>query len=214
MTSFLFLETSDFSIRSGEKGQVLFLTFQPRGMTLVLFYSNQCPHCQSFMKDFKQLPSVMNGCQFAMTNIEKYPAIAQMSRSTIVPIQYVPDIILFVNGFPYVRYEGAPDISSITTFLLEMNKKIKSIGFMEPSPSARPPAHPPVIPPSSTTFPSTPSASSAVGGRAAAAAGHSSDIPSPANLIPEYTIGVPLYGEHKRDKVCYLNFTNAYVQAN
>jgi len=29
--------------------------------------------------------------------------------------------------------------------------------------------------------------------------------------IPAYTIGTPLYGEKKREKVCYLNFNTAYV---
>lgn len=203
MNSFLFLEARDFSVRSGDKGQVLFLTFQPRGLTLVLFYSNDCPHCEALIKQFKQLPSMINGCQFAMANVGRYTSIVQMSRSTIVPINYVPDVILFVNGFPYVRYEGASDIEAITTFLLEMNKKIKNFSFMEtqnqtttnnhvpPLPSQQPSPHPPIetnihIPPVSN-----------------------SPIP-----IPEYTIGIPLYGERKKDRVCYLNFNSAYVKAN
>lgn len=72
MNSFLFLEARDFSIRPGENGQVLFLTYQPRGLTLVLFYSNDCPHCEALIKQFKQLPSIINGCQFAMVNVGRY----------------------------------------------------------------------------------------------------------------------------------------------
>jgi hypothetical protein len=32
--------------------------------------------------------------------------------------------------------------------------------------------------------------------------------------IPAYTIGTPLYGERKKEKVCYLNFNSAYVSTN
>jgi len=196
MNSFLFLESRDFSVRSGDKGQVLFLTFQPRGLTLVLFYSNDCPHCEALIKQFKQLPTMINGCQFAMANVGRYTSIVQMSRSTIVPINYVPDVILFVNGFPYVRYEGASDIEAITTFLFEMNKKIKNFSFMENQsesqhpPPQQPSPHPPIEtnihPPQSISNPP----------------------------IPEYTIGIPLYGERKKDRICYLNFNSAYVKAN
>lgn len=199
MNSFLFLESRDFSIRSGDKGQVLYLTFQPNGLTLVLFYSNDCPHCDALIKQFKQLPSMVNGCQFAMANVGRYTSIVQMSRSTIVPINYVPDIILFVNGFPYVRYEGASDVSAITTFLFEMNKKIKSLSFMEtsvPKTVSPPPSHPPLESPASNMSPSP------------------AMMKTTSSSIPEYTIGIPLYGERKREKVCYLNFNSAYVKAN
>ena len=198
MSSFLFLEPRDFSVRSGDKGQVLFLTFQPRGLTLVLFYSTDCPHCEELLKHFKQLPSTVNGCQFAMANVGRYRSIVQMSRSTIVPLNYVPDVILFVNGFPYVRYEGPPDLDSITQFLFEMNKKIKNYSFVE-NRSVPPPAHPPVTSSSSPQYATAPS---------------TAPPSSLSTSIPEYTIGIPLYGERKKDKVCYLNFNSAYVKAN
>ena len=207
MSSLLFLESRDFSLRSGDKGQVLYLTYQPRGLTLVLFYSTDCPYCDSLIVQFKQLPSHMNGCTFAMVNVGKYHSIVEMSQSTIIPLSYVPDIILFVNGYPYIRYEGNNDISSILNFLLEVNKNIKNLSFIENKNNQQQPSqYNQSQPPSQYNQSQQPSQYNQQ---------QQLQIQQPSQqFIPEYTIGIPLYGERKKDKVCYLNFNSAYVKVN
>jgi hypothetical protein len=157
------------------------------------------------------LPSYVNGCKFAMVNVNRNMNIVERSKNTIAPITYVPDVILYINGSPYVRYDGPHDIDSMKNFIIDINLKLKKTVFMDiekmnkenpnvyqnqqqqqssqylPSidsnthPSQKTTNHPPILPKQVT--------------------------------IPAYTIGTPLYGERKKDKVCYLNFNNAYIAA-
>jgi thiol-disulfide isomerase/thioredoxin len=185
--SIIFLGRDDFAIRNGDRGRVLSLIYESMGLTFILFYSTECSYCSSVISVFKQLPNHVSGCRFAMLNVDMYKSVAEMSRDTIAPITHVPDLILYVNGYPYVRYEGSNSIESVRKFIFEMNEQINKTSFVEP-PAARPSAVSPVEKPATTAATAT------------------------AALIPAYTIGTPLYGSNKRDNVCYLNFTTAYVQ--
>jgi len=190
MSGILFLTKTDFQLKQGDKGMNLALNCQMNsGMTLVLFYTNECPHCEHIIKIFKQLPNRINGCSFAMINLTLQREIVEISQKTIAPITYVPDLILYVNNSPFVRYDGNPNIESIVQFLSEMNQKIQHINFI----SASRPQSSPV------------SSSSTVQ--------HESSIPESSKSIeiPAYTIGMPLYGHQKKDNVCYVNFQQAYI---
>jgi len=68
------------------------------------------------------------GCQFGMINVTLDKDIVQKSMSTIAPIKYVPLIILFVQGKPFIRYDGPQDEAEIRKFLTEVSSKLKTKG--------------------------------------------------------------------------------------
>lgn len=196
MTGIHFLGNDDFIVRQGDKGLILSLIYESKGMTLVLFYSTECPHCDSLINKFKQLPSYVNGCKFAMVNVNRNMSIVERSKNTIAPITYVPDVILYINGSPYVRYDGPHDIEHLKEFIVNVNIKLKKTVFMEMnSNDDSQEYHQPNPQPNQNYQPPQPQELNVL------------------NQVPAYTIGKPLYGEKKKEKVCYLNFNSAYIAA-
>jgi len=208
MSGILFLSKSDFKLKQGDKGMILALNCQMNGgMTLVLFYTNECPHCEHIIKIFKQLPHRINGCSFAPINLTLQKEIVEISQQTIAPITYVPDLILYVNNSPFVRYDGNPNIESIVHFLSEMNQKIQHINFMSSNnnTSQTSPSH-------NLANQTTPPSSAPVNlNNTNSTANTMTTTSSPSEKIPAYTIGMPLYGHLKKDNVCYVNFHQAYI---
>jgi len=49
-----------------------------------------------------------------------------MSRETIAPISFVPYIVLYINGRPYMRYQGPHSASEIGRFVFEVSQKIQN----------------------------------------------------------------------------------------
>jgi hypothetical protein len=96
------------------------------GFSLILFYSTQCEHCQSLIPIFKQLPGTVGGCQFGMVNVNHNKQCIIMSRETIAPIKVVPYIILYINGKPYMRYQGPHDSKEISRFIVEVSQKVQT----------------------------------------------------------------------------------------
>lgn len=123
MSGLLFLTSEDFGITKGTKGNVLSTNIQ--GFSLILFYSTHCEHCQDLIPIFKSLPGTIGGCQFGMINISQNKQPIILSRETIAPIKVVPYIILYINGKPYMRYQGPHDIREITRFIVEISKQIQ-----------------------------------------------------------------------------------------
>ena len=74
---------------------------------------------------FKQLPRYIQGCKFGMLNISKNHKLVEIAKNTIAPLEYVPYIILYTNGKPFMRYEGNPNIESIKQFILDVQKNLK-----------------------------------------------------------------------------------------
>ena len=67
MSGLLFLAIEDFVLSKGTKGNILCTSIP--GFSLILYYSTQCPHCQTLIPIFKKLPGSINGCQFGIINI-------------------------------------------------------------------------------------------------------------------------------------------------
>ena len=121
--SLLFLNTDNFSISQGERGSLLCNNID--GFSLILFYSTQCDYCHTVIPVFKQLPKYIQGCKFGLLNVSKNYKLIEMSKDTIAPLEYVPYIILYTNGKPFMRYEGKLDIESIKQFILDVQKNLK-----------------------------------------------------------------------------------------
>jgi thioredoxin-like negative regulator of GroEL len=124
MSGLLFLTTDDFQLNQGIKGNIMCNSIQ--GFSLILFYSTQCQHCQSLIPIFKTLPGSVGGCQFGMINVSINKTCVLMSRQSIAPIKVVPYIILYVNGKPYMRYQGPHDAREIARFIVEVSQEIQS----------------------------------------------------------------------------------------
>jgi len=124
MSGLLFLTSEDFQVIKGIKGNILCHTIQ--GFSLILFYSTQCSHCHDFIPIFKTLPGNVGGCQFGMINVSHNKKCIIMSRDTITPIKFVPYIILYINGKPYMRYQGPHDAADITRFIVEVSQKVQT----------------------------------------------------------------------------------------
>ena len=124
MSGLLFLQASDFSVQTGQKGDIVCNNI--RGISLILMYSIKCQYCQNLIPIFKRLPGSIGGCQFGMINVSTETDIIAMSRNSISPIKYVPLIILYVNGKPFIRYDGPHTEQDIRSFLFEVTSKIQA----------------------------------------------------------------------------------------
>ena len=123
MSGLLFLTADDFQLVKGTKGNIMCNGIQ--GFSLILFYSTQCSHCQELIPIFKQLPGTIGGCQFGMINVSHNKQCVMMSRNTVAPIEVVPYVILFINGKPYMRYQGPNNQAEISRFVVEGSRNIQ-----------------------------------------------------------------------------------------
>lgn len=122
MSGLLFLTNDDFNIQKGTKGNIMCNTIP--GFSLILFYSTHCEHCQNLIPVFKKLPGTIAGCQFGMINVSTNRACVDKAKNTIAPIRYVPYILLYVNGRPYIEYKGPSNLSEIQRFIIETTKNL------------------------------------------------------------------------------------------
>lgn len=193
MSGILFLGSDDFCVRAGEKGNMLCLTGW-KGLTLVMFYSKECQFCHKLINKFKQLPTIVNGCKFAMCCINRHFDIVEKSKNTIAPIEYVPDVILYVDGSPYIRYDGPHEVNDIRSFIFTVYERLQKTCFSNNIQPQQPSSHDNIRrqqqqqqqPPNYNIQQMT------------------------ENAIPAYTIGKPLCGQKRQDR-CYLDFKVAYT---
>lgn len=108
------LTPSDFKIVSTPRGDVIETTV--KGISFVLFYSPDCTHSVSYL----HLVNTMNeeNCTFAKFDISKYAEYTVQSLNTKTPLTYTPYIVIYVNGKPYMSYNGPPDIAEIQRLII------------------------------------------------------------------------------------------------
>ena len=124
MSGLLFLTSDDFTVTKGTKGNIMCHAIP--GFSLILFYSTQCQYCQTLIPIFKKLPGTIGGCQFGMINVSSNKSCVRMSKETVAPITYVPYIVLYINGRPFMKYQGPHDCGEIRRFILEVAQKVQS----------------------------------------------------------------------------------------
>ena len=126
MSSLLFLSSDDFRVQPTENGSIVCVDIM--GFSLVLFYSTHCVYCQQLIPVFKDLPQIINGCQFGLINVSTNRNIVFMAKDTLTPIRCVPLLILYVNGRPYRRYQGPPTAGDIKSFIIQMANEVEQQG--------------------------------------------------------------------------------------
>mgnify|MGYP006081035413 CR=1 FL=1 len=87
------------------------------GYSLILFYSTQCPHCQSAIDIFKHLHKTVAGCEFGMINIDDNKGIISTMKKSVLPLEYVPLLVFFANGKAYMMYSGPLKDANIRQFI-------------------------------------------------------------------------------------------------
>ncbi len=115
------LTPDDFKILNTPRGDVIETIL--KGVSLILFYNPECKYSQTFMPLLDQMNNTI-GCLFAKFNIVKYSTHTALSLKTKTPLTYTPYIVLYVNGKPYMSYNGPPDE-------IEMKKLIMYIQLMQ-----------------------------------------------------------------------------------
>ena len=123
MSGLLFLTADDFNVVESNGNKIL--EHNVRGFTLVLFYSTNCVHCNKLLPILKQLPGTIAGCLFGMINVNRNTLVIKKSNGTITPLTYVPYIILYYNGRPYMRYDGPSSMKDIQNFVRNVTDSIK-----------------------------------------------------------------------------------------
>ena len=116
-----------------------------------------------------------------MINVNKNKRIIRDSKETISPISYVPYIILFINGKPFMRYDGPSNQQELLNFVHEISQKVEDKQQFAKSNNQQQPQQPQI---------------------------KEKIVIKNHKDIPEYSVGHPLYG--CEDGVCYLPFNNAY----
>lgn len=123
MSGLLFLTSEDFNIQKGVKGNIMCHGIP--GYSLILFYSTHCVHCQGLIPIFKSLPGTIGGCQFGMINVSNNRSCVSMSKQSITPITYVPYIVLFIKGRPFMVYKGPYEAEEIRRFVIEVANNVQ-----------------------------------------------------------------------------------------
>jgi hypothetical protein len=121
--SVAYLVSEDFSIQQSAKGNVLCHNIP--NFSLVLYYSNFCKECEPILNVFKKLPNLVIGCQFGIVNVSTNKKCIELASKTITPIRYVPYIIMYINGKPYMSYNGDRDVNSIKQFVIEFVSNVQ-----------------------------------------------------------------------------------------
>lgn len=127
--SLLFLEADDFFTATDPAYNMPSLCHSIQGFSVLLFYSNRCVHCQQTYPIFMQLPKIVNGCQFGVVNASTNRRLIEMARQTTCPINYVPLIILYINGRPYMKYDGPKTEVDIKNFIIHASNTVHESGF-------------------------------------------------------------------------------------
>lgn len=118
MSSILWLDAKDFTTQFINNKKYLFTKI--RGISIVLFYSDKCPHCPPYFQLIKTAATSMSGYILGFFPIRSQEA-QQLCKGFI---SGVPSIIIFVDGQPSSKYEGSPNLNQFLKEIDEMTKRI------------------------------------------------------------------------------------------
>lgn len=121
--SLYFLKDEDFGFEKGP-GEKKILVNGISGLSLVLFYSPKSKFCKEIIPIFKELPDAVSGCRIAVFNIDLNREMILASKETTTPILYVPYIMLYLDGKPYICYKNSIDIQTISSFILSVSRNM------------------------------------------------------------------------------------------
>lgn len=105
------LKPSDFFVTRNNE-----LANNIKGFSVVFFKSDKCVYCNDVMPAFLQASSSIQGCTFAIMNVDQdNMRIVRIAEITVNPLKYVPYVVLYVNGIPATVFnpdEQNPDANA------------------------------------------------------------------------------------------------------
>ncbi len=216
-----FLSGDDFNTVEGPNGSPIMI--QPiRGLSMVMFYSNSCTHCQTLMPLFKKLPEIVKGANFALANVSTHKSIVAKSRGTNTQIDYVPMVIFYVDGAPFAQYTGNNNMNELVGFIKEMATRAQQKQQFASAPQRTPVAQQGMPPQQQQMAPRQPQNMPPPQGVPAAMTrpgngggmGNGPQLPpqGPPQGAPQ-TQQAPIDSEpkpHKPSMVCYVSWDDAY----
>lgn len=126
------IELSSFNKNDSSGRKVLALKNIP-GFTLLVGYAGTngaCKICDIIVPILQQkIAPQFNNCTFAFIDVMKQNfSLVRLSKQTVMPIQFTPFIIFYINGRPILKYDGkAADVNEITNFVISSIKKYSHI---------------------------------------------------------------------------------------
>jgi hypothetical protein len=123
MSRVTYLNEKDFFLSKGNKN-VLCTT--RKGISVVMFSSRKCKHCEETYPIFSKL-SIIDykvPCSFGVLLAEDNIQVILSSRTSTSPIEATPYIIIYVNGRPSMAYTGNRDLKSMSAFIYEFVTRI------------------------------------------------------------------------------------------
>jgi thiol-disulfide isomerase/thioredoxin len=121
MAGIYYLSADDFVIANGNTGPIL--CHKIPGMSMILFYSKKCNKCVDLLPLFKGLPQKVNGCIFGIANVSvEGKRLLNMSQETVSKIEYLPYIVMYNDGKPFMEYRGDRTLENIIQFVHEVNQ--------------------------------------------------------------------------------------------
>ncbi len=130
MNSIIHLTAKDFSIQKNSKDENV-LCNNIKGIALLVYHSGNgsCKFCDELLPQYKKLPEILNSCKFATMDITAsatHKEIIVKSKQTITPIKYVPDIVLTIDGRPFIQYDDEFTLEKLIEFVNYALKMINS----------------------------------------------------------------------------------------
>lgn len=129
MSGLLFLSAEDFelkNVQNADQSANVVMTHAIPGFSLILFYSTHCEYCKNIIPMFKTLCNVIGGCSFGMVNVNNNKRCVEMSKNTSTCIKYVPYILLYINGMPYMEYKDDCSVEAIKDFIIKISNDFRS----------------------------------------------------------------------------------------
>jgi len=130
MSSLLYLTADDFIRQQNQNTKKPELILKGvLGLSLVLYYSTHCKHCHTFIPIFNQLPAEVPGCQYGLVNITNNDSVVRMSKGTVCELKYVPYVVMYMRGRPFMRYDGERTMAGVKKFVSEVIRSVSKKQF-------------------------------------------------------------------------------------
>lgn len=106
-----------------------------RGFSLIFFSSSNCKYCKDVMPSFVRLSGELQGCTFGLMNVDQDDQrIVNISNTTLNKLDYVPYIVLYVNGIPHSVFSPdeknpSANYESMKKFIIDTTISIKNGSF-------------------------------------------------------------------------------------
>ena len=124
--SIIYLSTEDFYVpKTNNPSDHVKLCIRMVGLSFVYFSSNNCKYCDEFLPIFKELPTLIGGCHFGTINVSNNMNLVKVSMKSTTPIKYVPYCIMYIDGVPFMRYDGNRNKEQIKTFVFEIAGRLQ-----------------------------------------------------------------------------------------